>query len=91
MIGEKAADLILEPLNERTDDRTTLTRPASITDELLERITARVVSTGGGVWKLTEVYTGEVLVGPPAVDARPTSRPPSSVPGRRRRPGRSGR
>jgi aldehyde dehydrogenase (NAD+)/succinate-semialdehyde dehydrogenase/glutarate-semialdehyde dehydrogenase len=41
--------------------RETLTRPASITDELLERITAQVVSSGGGVWKLTEVYTGEVI------------------------------
>ncbi len=39
----------------------TLTRPATLTDELLDRITARVVSTGGGVWKLTEVYTGEVI------------------------------
>jgi succinate-semialdehyde dehydrogenase/glutarate-semialdehyde dehydrogenase len=39
----------------------TLTRPATITDELLDRITARVVSSGGGVWKLTEVYTGEVI------------------------------
>ncbi len=39
----------------------TLHRPASITDELLERLTARVVSTGGAVWKLTEVYTGEVI------------------------------
>jgi succinate-semialdehyde dehydrogenase/glutarate-semialdehyde dehydrogenase len=39
----------------------TLTRPASITDELLEALTARVVSSGGGVWKLTEVYTGEVI------------------------------
>ncbi len=40
---------------------TTLTRPASINDELLDRITAQVVSSGGGVWKLTEVYTGEVI------------------------------
>src|ERR1700712_1381095 len=39
----------------------TLTRPATLTDELLDRITSRVVSTGGGVWKLTEVYTGEVI------------------------------
>ena len=39
----------------------TLERPASITDELLDSITSRVVSTGGGVWKLTEVYTGEVI------------------------------
>src|SRR6195952_5491955 len=38
-----------------------LSRPATLTDELLDRITARVVSTGGGVWKLTEVYTGEVI------------------------------
>ena len=43
----------------------TLTRPASLTDELLDRITARVVSTGGGVWKLTEVYTGEVITALP--------------------------
>ncbi|MEO7350304.1 MAG: succinic semialdehyde dehydrogenase [Marmoricola sp.] len=39
----------------------TLTRPASITDEVLERITSLVSSSGGGVWKLTEVYTGEVI------------------------------
>ena len=38
-----------------------LTRPASITDDLLERLTAQVASTGGGTWKLTEVYTGEVI------------------------------
>ncbi len=38
-----------------------LARPATITDELLDRITARVVSSGGGEWKLTEVYTGEVI------------------------------
>ena len=42
-----------------------LTRPASITDELLERLTSQVVSTGGGVWKLTEVYTGEVITALP--------------------------
>src|SRR5215203_6946540 len=46
----------------QTQTRTgTLDRPASITDELLESITSQVVSTGGGVWKLTEVYTGEVI------------------------------
>jgi succinate-semialdehyde dehydrogenase / glutarate-semialdehyde dehydrogenase len=39
-----------------------LTRPASLTDEFLESLVARVPSTGGGTWKLTEVYTGEVLV-----------------------------
>src|SRR3978361_58380 len=39
----------------------TLTRPAPITDELLDRLTAQVVSSGGGEWKLTEVYTGEVI------------------------------
>src|SRR3954464_5524524 len=43
----------------------TLDRPASISDELLDSITARVVSTGGGVWKLTEVYTGEVITALP--------------------------
>ncbi len=39
-----------------------LTRPASLTDEFLQRLVARVPSTSGGTWKLTEVYTGEVLV-----------------------------
>ncbi|MGH3362249.1 MAG: aldehyde dehydrogenase family protein, partial [Nocardioides sp.] len=40
----------------------TSTRPASLTDELLERLVSRVPSTSGGTWKLTEVYTGDVLV-----------------------------
>ncbi len=40
----------------------TLQRPASITDEFLQKLVARVPSTSGGSWKLTEVYTGEVLV-----------------------------
>jgi aldehyde dehydrogenase (NAD+)/succinate-semialdehyde dehydrogenase/glutarate-semialdehyde dehydrogenase len=40
----------------------TLTRPASITEEFLQRLVSRVPSTAGGTWKLTEVYTGEVLV-----------------------------
>ena len=39
-----------------------LQRPASITDEFLQKLVARVPSTAGGTWKLTEVYTGEVLV-----------------------------
>ena len=39
-----------------------MTRPASITDDLLRRLVSRVPSTSGGTWKLTEVYTGEVLV-----------------------------
>lgn len=39
-----------------------LQRPASITDEFLQKLVARVPSTSGGTWKLTEVYTGEVLV-----------------------------
>ena len=42
-----------------------LTRPTSITDDLLERLTAQVAATGGGVWKLTEVYTGEVITALP--------------------------
>jgi succinate-semialdehyde dehydrogenase/glutarate-semialdehyde dehydrogenase len=40
----------------------TLQRPASITDEFLQKLVSRVPSTAGGTWKLTEVYTGEVLV-----------------------------
>jgi succinate-semialdehyde dehydrogenase/glutarate-semialdehyde dehydrogenase len=43
----------------------TLTRPSSLTDDLLDRITAQVVSSGGGVWKLTEVYTGDVITALP--------------------------
>jgi len=39
-----------------------LQRPASITDAFLKRLVSRVPSTAGGTWKLTEVYTGEVLV-----------------------------
>ena len=37
-------------------------RPATITDAFLQKLVARVPSTAGGAWKLTEVYTGEVLV-----------------------------
>ena len=37
-------------------------RPPSLTDEFLQRLVKRVPSTSGGTWKLTEVYTGEVLV-----------------------------
>jgi aldehyde dehydrogenase (NAD+)/succinate-semialdehyde dehydrogenase/glutarate-semialdehyde dehydrogenase len=40
----------------------TTKRPASLTDDFLESLVARVPSTSGGTWKLTEVYTGEVLV-----------------------------
>ena len=40
-----------------------LTRPASVTPELLARLTARVASDGSRTpWALTEVYTGETLV-----------------------------
>lgn len=39
-----------------------LRRPASLTDELLEGMVARVPGSSGATWKLTEVYTGEVLV-----------------------------
>ncbi|MFB9932161.1 succinic semialdehyde dehydrogenase [Amycolatopsis halotolerans] len=38
------------------------TRPASATDEFLRRLVARVPGTGGAVWPLTEVYTGDILV-----------------------------
>ncbi|GAA4813110.1 succinic semialdehyde dehydrogenase [Nocardioides caeni] len=37
-------------------------RPASVTDELLQRLVSRVPGSTGNTWKLTEVYTGEVLV-----------------------------
>src|SRR5580765_5854433 len=40
----------------------TLQRPTSVTDAFLDRLVARVPSTSGGTWKLTEVYTGDVLV-----------------------------
>ena len=40
----------------------TRTRPATLDDAFLERLVSRVPSTSGGTWKLTEVYTGEVLV-----------------------------
>ncbi|MFB9312396.1 succinic semialdehyde dehydrogenase [Nocardioides plantarum] len=39
-----------------------LQRPASVTDAFLQQLVERVPSTAGGTWKLTEVYTGEVLV-----------------------------
>jgi aldehyde dehydrogenase (NAD+)/succinate-semialdehyde dehydrogenase/glutarate-semialdehyde dehydrogenase len=39
-----------------------LQRPASVTDDFLRRLVARVPSSDGGTWKLTEVYTGELLV-----------------------------
>jgi len=39
-----------------------LRRPASLTDEFLEGLVARVPGTSGATWKLTEVYSGEVLV-----------------------------
>ena len=39
-----------------------LQRPTSLTDEFLEKLVARVPSTSGGSWKLTEVYTGDLLV-----------------------------
>ncbi len=37
-------------------------RPASVTDAVLDRLVARVPGRTGATWKLTEVYTGEVLV-----------------------------
>ena len=51
----------------------TLQRPASLTDDFLAELVARVPSTSGGTWKLTEVYTGDVLV-----------ELPQSTPGRHR-------
>ncbi|HTI22458.1 MAG TPA: aldehyde dehydrogenase family protein, partial [Kutzneria sp.] len=37
-----------------------LTRPASVTDAFLQQLVARV--PGGNPWRLTEVYTGQLLV-----------------------------
>jgi succinate-semialdehyde dehydrogenase/glutarate-semialdehyde dehydrogenase len=37
-----------------------LTRPASVTDAFLRQLVARV--PGGSPWRLTEVYTGKLLV-----------------------------
>lgn len=45
-----------------TDASAPPVRPAFVTDELLERLVARVPGRNGATWKLTEVYTGEVLV-----------------------------
>jgi len=43
--------------------RLPLQRPASVTDDLLERLVARVATDGTTApWALTEVYTGEKLV-----------------------------
>ncbi len=39
-----------------------LTRPASATDAFLRQLVARVPGSSGETWKLTEVYTGDVLV-----------------------------
>ena len=69
----------------------TLTRPASITDELLDRITGQVVSSGGGVWKLTEVYTGEVITALPQSTPGGHRDAPSRGPARPSACGRSGR
>ncbi|MEI2671933.1 MAG: aldehyde dehydrogenase family protein [Marmoricola sp.] len=35
--------------------------PSTITDELLDRLTSRVSGSTDNTWKLTEVYTGEVI------------------------------
>ncbi len=40
----------------------TLQRPASLTDDFLQGLVARVPGSDGATWKLTEVYTGELLV-----------------------------
>lgn len=39
-----------------------LTRPASVTDAFLRQLVERVPGSSGATWKLTEVYTGELLV-----------------------------
>ncbi|WP_372729157.1 succinic semialdehyde dehydrogenase [Nocardioides sp.] len=37
-------------------------RPASLTEAFLAKLVSRVQSSGGGTWRLTEVYTGDLLV-----------------------------
>ncbi|GAA3521801.1 succinic semialdehyde dehydrogenase [Aeromicrobium panaciterrae] len=39
-----------------------VTRPATLTPELLESLVKRVPGSTGNTWKLTEVYTGDLLV-----------------------------
>ncbi|EOD70084.1 succinic semialdehyde dehydrogenase [Amycolatopsis vancoresmycina] len=39
-----------------------LGRPASVTDAFLQQLVSRVPGSSGETWKLTEVYTGDVLV-----------------------------
>ncbi|MDF1604911.1 succinic semialdehyde dehydrogenase [Nocardioides sp. YIM 152315] len=39
-----------------------LQRPASLTDDFLRGLVARVPAGDGATWKLTEVYTGDLLV-----------------------------
>lgn len=39
-----------------------LARPASVTDAFLGQLVARVPGSSGATWKLTEVYTGDLLV-----------------------------
>src|SRR6478735_8555621 len=39
-----------------------LQRPATLTDDFLRGLVARVPGGDGGTWKLTEVYTGGLLV-----------------------------
>jgi succinate-semialdehyde dehydrogenase/glutarate-semialdehyde dehydrogenase len=69
---------------------TTLTRPASLTDAFLQSLVARVPSTAGGTWKLTEVYTGDLLVELP--QSTPEDISAAYARRARRRPnGRSGR
>ncbi len=40
----------------------TTTRPASLTPQFLDGLVQRVPGTTGNTWKLTEVYTGDLLV-----------------------------
>lgn len=42
-----------------------LKRPASVTDELVDRLTGMIAATGSATYKHTEVYTGEVITALP--------------------------
>lgn len=44
---------------------TALARPATLSDDLLDRLTAMVASSGGATYKHTEVYTGAPIVALP--------------------------
>ena len=68
-----------------------MTLPASITNDVLTKLTGMIAASGGATYKLTEVYTGEVITAlpqssPEDIESRRTPRR-----ARRRRSGPRGR